>query len=241
MIETLKWYHLIASLLRPHHFVHLIFFIFWPYRKLWIWTIVEHIQNYTLKLHIYNDVVQPMSLCNIRNVLRVVVPIEFGPGCNVYFAAPMFQCLEIRVRTYPSWILLIANHQATSHDASILHVLNHTQHLREHLSEVCCAMLLNEMWCDLWKPVTCRKRWNCKIKVINITSLMFFFIFYGLWTAVSFDTSITGDPSKKFWKERNSNFYVITQNVNFAPCDRFSQITSQIIGTLNWMLKLLVV
>ncbi len=91
----------------------------------------------------------------------------------------------------------------------------------------------NHMWCDLWKPVTCRKRWNCKIKEINIIILMFFFIFDSLWTSVTFDTIITGDPSKKFWKENNSNFYMIsiTQNINFAPCDGFSQITSQL---LHW-------
>ncbi len=58
---------------------------------------------------------------------------------------------------------------------------------------------------------------------------MFFFIFYGLQTFVTFDTSIRGDQSKKFWKENHFNFYMIsiTQNINFAPCDRFSQITSQ--------------
>ncbi len=91
--------------------------------------------------------------------------------------------------------------------------------------------LLINMWCDLWKPVTCRKKWNCKIKEINITILMFFFIFYGLWTCVTFDSSIRGDPSKKFWKENNSNFYMIpiTQNINLATCDRFSQITSHTI------------
>ncbi len=86
------------------------------------------------------------------------------------------------------------------------------------------------MWCDLWKPVTCRKRWNCKIREIKIIILMFFFIFYDLWTSVTFDTSIRGDPSKKFWQENNSNFHMIsiTQNINFAPCDGFSQITSHI-------------
>ncbi len=57
---------------------------------------------------------------------------------------------------------------------------------------------------------------------------MFFFILYSLWTPVTFETSIRGDPSKKFWKEDNSNFHMIpiTQNINFAPRDRFSQITS---------------
>ena len=49
------------------------------------------------------------------------------------------------------------------------------------------------MWCDLGKPVTCRKRWNCKIKEINIVILMFLFIFYSLWTIITFDTSIRGD------------------------------------------------
>ncbi len=88
--------------------------------------------------------------------------------------------------------------------------------------------MLANLWCDLWKPVTCRKRWNCKIKEINIIILMFFFIFYDLWTSVTFDSSIRGDPSKKFWKENNSNFLMIpiTQNINFATCDGFSQITS---------------
>ncbi len=86
------------------------------------------------------------------------------------------------------------------------------------------------MWCDLWKPVTCRKRLNCKIKDINIIILMFFFTFYGLWTSVTFDSSIRGDPSKKFWKENNLNFLMIplTQNINFATCDGFSQITSHL-------------
>ncbi len=86
------------------------------------------------------------------------------------------------------------------------------------------------MWCNLWKPVTCRKRRNCKIKEINIIILMFFFIFYGLWTSVTFDTNIRGNPSKKFWKENISNFQIIwiTQYINFVPCDRFSQITSHI-------------
>ena len=86
------------------------------------------------------------------------------------------------------------------------------------------------MWCDLWQPVTCRKRWNCKIKEINTIILMFFFIFYGLWTSVTFDSSIRGDPSKKFWRENNSNCHLIsiTQNINFAPCDKFSQITLHI-------------
>ncbi len=88
------------------------------------------------------------------------------------------------------------------------------------------------MWCDLWKPVTCRARWNCKIKEISIIMPMFFFIFYGLWTSVTFDTSIRGDPSKKFWKENNSNFHMIsiTQDINFVPCDRFSQITLHVIA-----------
>ncbi len=38
---------------------------------------------------------------------------------------------------------------------------------------------------------------------------MFFLYFYGLWTSVTFDSSITGDPSKKFWKEDNSDFHMI--------------------------------
>ncbi len=61
---------------------------------------------------------------------------------------------------------------------------------------------------------------------------MFFFIFYGLRTSVTFDTSIRGDPSKKFWKKNNSNFLMIpiTQNINFATCDGFSQITSQLLA-----------
>ncbi len=83
------------------------------------------------------------------------------------------------------------------------------------------------MWCNLGKPITCCKWWNCKIKEINITILMFFFIFYSLWTSVTFDASIRGDPSKKFWKE--NQMIPITQNTNFAPCDGFSQITSQIV------------
>ncbi len=93
----------------------------------------------------------------------------------------------------------------------------------------------SHFWYDLWKPVTCRKWWNCKIKEINIIILMFFFIFYSLWTSVTFDTSIRGDPSNKLWKENNSNFHMIpiTQNINFAPCDRFSQITSHLC-TCNW-------
>ncbi len=61
---------------------------------------------------------------------------------------------------------------------------------------------------------------------------MFFLIFtFGHFylDIVTFDTSIRGDPSKRFWKENNSNFHMIpiTQNINFAPCDEFSQITSQ--------------
>ncbi len=86
------------------------------------------------------------------------------------------------------------------------------------------------MWCDLGNPSHVAKRWNCKIKEINIIILMFFFIFYGLWTSVTFINSIRGDPSKTFWKESNSNFHMIsiTQNINFVPCDRFSQITSHI-------------
>ncbi len=90
--------------------------------------------------------------------------------------------------------------------------------------------LFMQMWCDQGKPVTCCKGWNCKIKEINIIIIMFFFIFYNLWTSVTIDTSIRGDPSKKIWKENNSNFHMIpiTQKVNFAPCDRFYQITSQI-------------
>ncbi len=74
---------------------------------------------------------------------------------------------------------------------------------------ICFKNRNHRMWCDLWKPVTCRKRWNCKIKEINIVILMFFFFFYSLWTSVSFDTSIRGDPSKKFWNVNNSNFCMI--------------------------------
>ncbi len=64
---------------------------------------------------------------------------------------------------------------------------------------------------------------------------MFFFIFYNLWTPVTFDTSIRGDPSKEFWKENNSNFHMIsiTQNINFAPCDGLSQITSQYLKVIS--------
>ncbi len=65
------------------------------------------------------------------------------------------------------------------------------------------------LWCDLGKHVTCCKGWNSKIKEINIIIQMFFFIFHSLWTSITFDTSIRGDPHKKFWKENNSNFYVI--------------------------------
>ncbi len=70
---------------------------------------------------------------------------------------------------------------------------------------------------------------------------MFFFIFYGLWTSVTFDASIRGDPSKKFWKENHSNFHMIsiTQNINFAPCDGFSQITSHIIMLSFYALSLI--
>ncbi len=94
--------------------------------------------------------------------------------------------------------------------------------------------IMGHMWCDLGKPVTCRKRWNCKIKEINITIVMFFFIFHSLWMLVTFDTSVRRGPSKKFWKENNSNFHMIsiTQNTNFAPCDGFSQITSHILKLL---------
>ncbi len=67
-----------------------------------------------------------------------------------------------------------------------------------------------QMWCDLWKTATYPKRWNCKIKEINIIILMFFFSFYGFWTSVTLDTSIRGDSSKKFWKENNSNFHMIS-------------------------------
>ena len=93
----------------------------------------------------------------------------------------------------------------------------------------------DKMWCDLGKHVTCCKEWNCKIKEFNIIILMFFFIFYSLWTSVPFDTSIREDPSKKFWEENNSNFHMIpiTQNTNFAPCDRFSQITSQMVNVFG--------
>ena len=36
------------------------------------------------------------------------------------------------------------------------------------------------------------------------------------------------DPSKKFWKENNSKFHMMTiiQHISFAPCDGLSQITS---------------
>ena len=55
---------------------------------------------------------------------------------------------------------------------------------------------------------------------------MFFFIFIA-FEHIMFDTN-TGDPRKKFWKENNSNCHTIpiTQNINFAPCDGFCQITS---------------
>ncbi len=70
---------------------------------------------------------------------------------------------------------------------------------------------------------------------------MFFFIFYALRTSVTFDTSIRGDQSKKFWKENNSNFHMIprTQNINVAPCDGFSQIISHIDNsiTLQWSMN----
>ena len=74
-----------------------------------------------------------------------------------------------------------------------------------------------------------------KIKEINIIILMFFLIFYSLWTSVTFDTIIREDPSKKFWKENNSNFYMTprTQNINFEQCDGLSQITSPILNTLK--------
>ncbi len=57
--------------------------------------------------------------------------------------------------------------------------------------------------------------------------------------SVTFDTSIRGDPSKKFWKENNSNFHMIsiTQNINFVPCDGFSQITTQMIDILVMHLR----
>ncbi len=89
-----------------------------------------------------------------------------------------------------------------------------------------------KMCCDLRKPVTSCTGWNCKMKEINIIILMFFFIFYSIWTSVTFDTNIRGDPSKKFWKENNSNFHMIpiTQNINFAARDWFSQTTSHICG-----------
>ncbi len=73
----------------------------------------------------------------------------------------------------------------------------------------------------------CRKRWNGKIKEINIIILMVFFIFIA-FEHQTVDTSIRGDPSKKCWKENNSNFHMIpsiTQKINFVPCDGFSQIT----------------
>ena len=46
---------------------------------------------------------------------------------------------------------------------------------------------------------------------------MFLFIFDSLKTSVTFDTSVTEDPSKMFCKEDISNFHLIsiTQNCNF--------------------------
>ena len=74
---------------------------------------------------------------------------------------------------------------------------------------------------------------DCKIKEINNIILMFFFFFDNLWTSVSsFDASITEGPSKKIWKEYNSNFHhmiQITQIWYFVPFDGFSQITSHIV------------
>ncbi len=66
---------------------------------------------------------------------------------------------------------------------------------------------------------------------------MFFFIFLAFVTS---DTSIRGDPSKKFWKESNLNFHMIpiAQNINFAPCDGFSQITSHLFGEISSILIL---
>ncbi len=96
---------------------------------------------------------------------------------------------------------------------------------------VCFCFLTHEINCDvICETSHMPQRVNCKIKEINFTIVMLFFIFYSLWTSVTFDTSIIGDPNKKLWKENNSNFHMIpiTQNINFAACDRFSQITSQL-------------
>ncbi len=91
------------------------------------------------------------------------------------------------------------------------------------------------MWCDLRKPATCLTDWNCKIKEINSIILMFFFIFDSLWSSVTFDTGITEDPSKKFWKTDNSNFHMILtpQIWYFAPCDEFSQLTSHVFSKVK--------
>ncbi len=72
-----------------------------------------------------------------------------------------------------------------------------------------CFIFLNQhLWCDLRKPVTCRKRWNCKTKEINNIILMFFFLFHTLWTSITFDTRVIpcqfnqwspGDPLRFSW------------------------------------------
>ncbi len=92
---------------------------------------------------------------------------------------------------------------------------------------LCICSISNVMW----SGKNCHKGGECKIKEINIIILMFFFIFYNLRTSVTFDTSIRGDPGKKFWKENNSNLHMIpiTKNINFVPCDVFSQITSHML------------
>ena len=67
------------------------------------------------------------------------------------------------------------------------------------------------------------------MEISIIIIVMIFFIFYSLWILVIFDTSYIGgrvDPSKKFWKENNSNFHMLPKNMNFPPRDGFSQITS---------------
>ncbi len=104
-----------------------------------------------------------------------------------------------------------------------------------------CTMCstFDKMWCDLRKPITCCTEWNCKIKEIN--NIMLFFVFDNLWTSVTFDTSITEGPSKKFWKEYNSNVHMIpvTQIWYFAPCYRFLQITSQMTNNVLFFIFLI--
>ena len=98
-----------------------------------------------------------------------------------------------------------------------------------------CSLLphrRSHMWCDLRKKRHMLHRVKLKklSRQINSIILMFFFIFDSLWISVSFDTSITGGPSKKFWRENSSNFHMIpkTQILYFALCDGFSQITFHI-------------